>query len=179
MTTPGTDAFDPRKYIEQTLVLLKPDAVRRGIASEILARFEKVGLKIVAIKLVHVTRSFAERHYTYEDIAVRHGEEIREQLLRYITEGPVIAAVLEGIQSVRNVRKICGPTEPLSALPGTIRGDYCHQGYDICNESKQAIRNVIHASASPAEAQHEVSLWFNTSEIVSYRRTDDSEHILA
>jgi nucleoside-diphosphate kinase len=163
-------------HIERTLVLIKPDGLRRGISTEILSRFERVGLKIIGLKMIHVERKFAERHYTHEDITVRHGEAIRNQLLDYITEGPVIAAVLEGVASVKVVRKLCGSTEPASAPPGTIRGDYCHQTYDLSNEVGKAIYNVIHASASPEEGIKESELWFSASELVQYRRSDETEH---
>jgi len=170
------DGQDYKKNIERTLVLIKPDGVNRGLSMEILSRFEKVGLKIVGLKFTHVERTFAEKHYTYEDIAVRHGEEIRNQLLDYITEGPVVAAVIEGVKAVETVRKLCGSTEPTAAAPGTIRGDYCHHGYDFCNAVGKAVRNVVHASASPEEGQQEVNLWFSESEIVNYERSDESEH---
>lgn len=163
-------------HLERTLVLIKPDGVRRGIAMEVLSRFERVGLKIVGLKMIQVDRAFAEKHYTYEDIAVRHGEDIRNQLLDYIIEGPVIATVIEGIKAVETVRKLCGSTEPTKAAPGTIRGDYCHHGYLFCNAAQKAVRNVIHASASLEEAEREVALWFPQSEIFGYRRSDQEEH---
>lgn len=162
--------------IERTLIIIKPDGVRRGISMEILSRFEKVGLKIVGLKMVHVDRAFAERHYTYEDIAVRHGEEIRNQLLDYIIESPVIVVAVEGLSAVSVVRKICGKTEPASADPGTIRADYCHQSYALCDLTKKAVYNVIHASATLPEAKNEVALWFSDEELFSYRRSDEIEH---
>jgi nucleoside-diphosphate kinase len=165
-----------KDLVQQTLIILKPDAVRRGISSEILMRFEKIGLKIVALKMMHVDRVFAEKHYTYEDIALRHSVKIREELLAYIVESPVIVAVIEGINAVEVVRKICGKTEPSSATPGTIRADYCHHTYALCSITNKAVYNVIHASASLPEAVNEVNLWFNKNEIYTYRRSDESEH---
>jgi len=174
---------DPRissivsSQLERCLVLVKPDGVRRGLVGEILQRIEKSGLKLVALRMRQVDRKFAEKHYTHEDIGVRHGEAIRNQLLEYITEGPVVAAVFEGVACVATVRKLCGSTEPTKAPPGTIRGDFCHHGYAFCNEVGQAIRNLVHASATVEEAQKEVALWFADNEICSYRRSDQSEHL--
>jgi len=165
--------------IEQTLVLIKPDGVRRGLVGEILFRFERVGLKVVALKVLKVDRSFAEKHYTYEDIAVRHGEEVRERLLKYITEDPVVAMVLEGSSCVEVVRKLTGATEPREAAPGTIRGDHCHHSYYHCSVPGKAVHNIIHASATPEEAVKEVALWFSPEEFVSYRRSDEDEHRMA
>ena len=164
------------EHLERTLLLIKPDAVRRGIAMEVLSRFERAGLKIVGLKMVQVGRAFAEKHYTYEDIAVRHGEAIRNQLLDYITEGPVVVAVVEGIKAVEIVRKLCGTTEPTASAPGTIRGDYCHHGFAFSRAVEQSIRNVIHASASIEEAETEIALWFTASECFDYRRSDQQEH---
>lgn len=165
-------------HLERTLVLVKPDGVRRALVGEIIRRLDTTGLKLVGLKLVQVERSFAERHYTYEDIAVRHGEAIRNQLLDYITEGPVAAMVYEGIGAVAVVRKLCGSTEPAKSAPGTIRGDFCHQSYGLCNDAGVAVHNVIHASASPEEATTEVALWFPPDEQVAYRRSDQAEHFL-
>ena len=164
------------EHLERTLLLIKPDAVRRGIAMEVLSRFERAGLKIVGLKMVQVDRAFAEKHYTYEDIVVRHGEAIRNQLLDYITEGPVVVAVVEGIKAVEIVRKLCGTTEPTASAPGTIRGDYCHHGFAFSRAVEQSIRNVIHASASIEEAETEIALWFTASECFDYRRSDQQEH---
>ena len=172
MTKPTTTS----RLIERTFVLIKPDGVRRGLATEIMSRFERCGLKIVGMRFRIVNRDFASRHYTEEDITARHGERVREQLMEYLTSGPVLTAVLEGYAAVAVVRKICGTTEPTAALPGTIRGDYCHHGYKLCNESDQAVRNVIHASATPPEAQAEIVLWFNEDELITYRTNDEQEH---
>ncbi len=163
--------------IERTLILVKPDGVRRALTGEILARLERPGLKLVGIKMVHADRKVAEKHYTYEDIAVRHGEKVRNLLLDYITEGPVVAAVFEGPGVIGVVRKICGTTEPMSSPPGTIRGDYSYHGYEYCNAKGKNVCNVIHASANAEDAAREVPLWFSEEELYSYRRSDDDEHI--
>jgi nucleoside-diphosphate kinase len=165
------------KHLEKCLVLVKPDGVRRGLASKILGRIERTGIKLIALKMVQVDRSFAERHYTYEDIGVRHGDEIRNQLLDYITEGPVVAAVFDGIGCISVIRKLCGSTEPAKSAPGTIRGDFCHHNYAFCNDVKRSIRNVIHASASVEEAKAEIAIWFQPNEFFNYRRSDQEEHL--
>jgi nucleoside-diphosphate kinase len=164
--------------IESTLVLVKPDGVARGIATSVLSRFERVGLKLSAIKMVHPTAEQAKSHYLQEDIATRHSEAIWLQLIDYLTEAPVLVAAFSGVGAIEIARKIAGPTEPRTAPPGTIRGDYCHQSYAVCNAAGKAVRNVIHASADEADAERELSVWFSRGEILSYRRTDDYEHYL-
>ena len=162
--------------LERTLVLVKPDAIRRALIGEVLSRIERTGLRLVGLKLVHVTQELAERHYTYEDIAVRHGEEIRSRLVEFIADAPMVAAAFEGSSAVSVVRKLAGDTEPRKAAPGTIRGDLCHHSFEHCMTAKRSVRNVIHASASPEEAARELSLWFSEDEFVDYRRSDEDEH---
>lgn len=162
--------------LQQTLVLIKPDGVQRGLIGEIIKRFEQRGLKIVGIKLTHANESFAKRHYT-EDIAKRRGENVRNNLLKFITSGPVIAIIVEGVDAIANVRKIVGDTESKSALPGTIRGDFSHVSYSHADEKGDAIRNIVHASANKEDAEKEIPLWFSIDEIYSYKRSDD-EHII-
>ncbi len=164
--------------MERTLVLVKPDGVRRGLAGEILARLERAGLKIVAMKMVRATRPQAEKHYTYEDIAVRHGEAVRNQLLDYITAGPVVAAVFEGDACIEVVRKLAGATEPRKAAPGTIRGDYCHHTFALGNAAGKPVHNVIHASATVEDAAREIPIWFDDAEFQAYKRSDETEHQL-
>lgn len=164
--------------METTLCLIKPDGVRRGLTGEILSRFERMGLKITAMKLLVSDRDRAGRHYTYEDIAVRHGEHIRNALIDFITSGPVVAFAVQGISAVENVRKLCGSTEPLKALPGTIRGDYAHHSFTLTGEKKESIRNLIHASANLEDAERELAVWFEPSEFCSYRKSDQNEHFL-
>ena len=151
---------------EQTLVLIKPDGVQRALTGRILQRFEDAGLKVVGMKLVHVDKEHAGKHYF--DVEERHGEQIFNANVNFLTEGPVLAMVLEGLQAVETVRKMVGSTEPKSALPGTIRGDFAHQSYEWCDANKQVIRNLIHASASSEDAQKELSLWFKPEELHSY-----------
>lgn len=153
--------------IERTFVALKPDAVQRGIVGRITQRFEDVGLKIVAMKMRWIDRDFAAKHYT-EDIATRRGERVREQLLDFITQGPVIAMVIEGVEAIEVVRKLVGGTEPKTAMPGTIRGDFTHVSYGMGDLAKKAIPNVIHASADKKDAEHEIKLWFSDDELHNY-----------
>lgn len=156
--------------------MLKPDAVQRGVMGKIIQRFEEVGLKIVGAKMVWIDKDFALKHYT-EDISRRRGEHIRKALVDYLVVGPVMALCLEGIEAVELVRKMVGGTEPKSALPGTIRGDFAHQSYGYADAQQTAIKNLIHASANPEEAKQEVSLWFSDAELHSYKSVHD-EHIL-
>lgn len=161
--------------IEKTLVLIKPDGVQRGLTGELINRFENVGLKIVAMKMVWIDEDFAAKHYA--DVKTRKGDKVFNALLRLITMGPVVAMALEGIDAVECVRKMCGPTEPKSAMPGTIRGDYAHVSYEYSDFVGEAVRNVVHASGSREEAKIEVAMWFNESEIHDYDSVHDL-HIL-
>ncbi|MEI8095825.1 MAG: nucleoside-diphosphate kinase [Spirochaetales bacterium] len=164
--------------METTLCLIKPDGVRRGLVGEILMRFERQGLKITALKLVTASRELAGRHYTYEDIAVRHGEAVRNALIDFIVSGPVVAFAVEGVSAIENVRKVCGATEPLKSAPGTIRGDYAHHTYAATKALGTAVRNLIHASADAKDAERELALWFTTADYQAYRTNDQAEHFL-
>jgi nucleoside-diphosphate kinase len=151
---------------EQTLVLIKPDGVQRAIAGRILQRFEDAGLKVVGMKMVHVNKEKAEKHYF--DVAERVSEKVFQANVNFLVEGPVLAFVLEGIQAIETVRKMVGGTEPKTALPGTIRGDFAHQSYEWCDANNQVIRNLIHASASSGDAKREIELWFKPEELHLY-----------
>ena len=164
--------------METTFCLIKPDGVRRGLVGEILQRFERMGLKITAMKLLTATSELAGRHYTYEDIAVRHGEPVRNALITFITSGPVVAFAVEGISAVENVRKLCGATEPLKAAPGTLRGDFAHHTFAATKPINESVRNLIHASADANDAARELDLWFTPTDYVTYRRNDQVEHFL-
>jgi len=152
------------KMIERTLVVLKPDAVQRQITGEIISRFEKIGLKIVGLKMIWVSKDFAKNHYKEHLQKPFYG--FLEQM---ITEGPVIAMVLEGIHAVEIVRKIVGPTEPRKAPAGTIRGDYAMHSAEYANANKKAVRNLIHASDSKESAEKEIKLWFSEAELFKYK----------
>lgn len=153
--------------IQRTLVLLKPDALDRGIIGEILTRFERVGAKIVGLKLLVSEKDTAMRHYT-EDLAKRRGEKVRELMVSMLTSGPIVAVVLEGIEIVEVVRKMVGATEPKSAAPGTIRGDYAHVSFKYADEKGIGVFNLIHASGSPEEAETEIAVWFKPEELVAH-----------
>lgn len=144
--------------MERTFVMIKPDAVQRGLIGKIISRLEKKGLKIVAMKMLSVSKELAERHY-----AEHREKPFFENLVSYITSAPVVAMVVEGKNAVKVVRTLVGATNPQEALPGTIRGDF---GMDIG-------RNVIHASDSLESAEREISLFFKPEEIVEYRRIDE------
>lgn len=141
--------------VQRTLVLLKPDALQRGLVGEVIARLERRGLKIVAMKMVQVDEALAHRHY-----AVHQGKPFFAGLVRFITSAPVIAMVLEGREAVEVVRQTMGATDPVKAGPGTIRGDL---GLDIG-------RNLVHGSDSPETAEREISLFFRPEEILAWER---------
>ncbi len=144
--------------MQQTLVIIKPDGVQRGLIGKLLARFEERGLKIVGLKLVQVDRALAEKHY-----AVHKGKFFYQGLVDYITSSPVVAMVLEGHEAISVVRMMVGATRPWEAAAGTIRGDYALMG----------LRNLIHASDSPETAANEIALWFQKDQVQTYPREMD------
>jgi len=154
--------------LQRTLVLLKPDAIHRGVIGDIIHRFERVGAKMVGLKLLVSDKDSASRHYT-EDLAKRRGEHVRNMMIEMITSGPVIAIAYEGIEIVEIVRKLVGSTEPKTSAPGTIRGDFSHISYEYANAKKIPVMNLIHASASPEEAEVEIAVWFKPEELVTHQ----------
>lgn len=155
--------------MERTLIILKPDAVKRGIIGEILSRFERVGLKIVGAKMLQPSNEHYYHHY--EDIGKmvsRRGQKTFDVTLEMMQEGPVLAMVLEGVEAVSLVRKMVGTTEPKSAQPGTIRGDYAHISFGHADKESIATPNIIHASGDEKEAEDEISHWFSESELFDY-----------
>lgn len=183
--------------MERTLVILKADAVQRGIMGDIISRFEKVGLKVVGMKMLVPDEGLANKHYPVErrefiegmgnktlenymeqgkDPLVEFGHadphkiglQVQKWLVEFITSGPVVALVLEGPHAVELVRKIVGHTLPAKAQPGTIRGDYSFDSSALANDSKRPIRNLIHASGNVEEAEFEVKLWFKPEELFEY-----------
>jgi nucleoside-diphosphate kinase len=154
---------------ERTLIIFKPDAVQRGIVGEVLSRFEKIGLKIVGAKML--APSYDHYYHHYENIGKmisRRGQKTFDVTLAMMNEGPVIAFVLEGIEAVAIVRKMVGTTEPKSALPGTIRGDYAHMSFAHADASGIGVPNIIHASGDVSEAELEIPHWFSEAELFSY-----------
>jgi len=144
--------------LQQTLVIVKPDGVQRGLVGKILARFEERGLKIVALKMVQVSRNLAEEHY-----AIHKGNFFYEGLVSHISSSPVVAMVLEGHEAISVVRAMVGSTRPWEAAAGTIRGDFALMG----------LRNLIHASDAPETAKSEIALWFEPQELCAYTREVD------
>jgi len=139
--------------MQRTLVLLKPDALKRGLVGEIISRLEGRGLKIVAMKMIWVDNALAKRHY-----AVHEGKSFFEELVDFITSGPIIAAVFEGEDAVEVVRNTMGETDPAKSAPGTIRGDL----------AESIGRNLIHGSDSEETATREIDLFFSNVEILNY-----------
>jgi nucleoside-diphosphate kinase len=154
--------------LERTLVLLKPDAVDRGILGEIISRFERIGAKLVGMKLLASSEDTAKLHYT-EDLAKRRGEHVRTLMIEMLTMGPIVAMVWEGVDMVEVVRKLIGATEPKAAAPGTIRGDFAHVSYRYSDENKIGVFNLIHASDSPENAATEIAVWFKPEELVAHK----------
>lgn len=155
--------------MERTLIIFKPDAVQRGIVGEILTRFERAGLKIVAAKMLQPSHEHFHKHY--EEIGkmiTRRGQKTFDVTLEMMQEGPVIAMVLEGVEAILLVRKIVGTTEPKAALPGTIRGDYAHMSFPYADEKGVGVPNLIHASGDENDAKLEIAHWFSEHEIYDY-----------
>ena len=158
-----------KNLIQRTLILFKPDAVQRGIVGEILTRFERVGLKIIGTKMIFPSKEHYHKHYEgIGKMVTRRGEKAFDMALEFMTQGPVIAMVFEGVEAVELVRKLVGGTEPKSALPGTIRGDYSHMSFGYADEHNVGIPNLIHASGSVEEAKQEIKHWFADHEIYDY-----------
>jgi nucleoside-diphosphate kinase len=144
--------------LERTLVIIKSDAVQRGLIGEIVTRFERRGLRIAALKLIHIDEPLARRHY-----AIHEGKPFYEPLIRYITSSPVVVMVLEGNDAIEIVRRTMGATNPTEATPGTIRADF----------ALEIGRNLVHGSDGPETAAFEVPLFFTEDEILSYGRDTD------
>lgn len=177
---------------ERTLVIIKPDGVQRGLIGEIIGRYERAGLKIVALKMQTITPGQVESHYTldpewmqktgekniksYRDKGLeplhtdplKQSRFILEKLKKYYTSGPVILSIWEGVNAVQIIRKLNGGTEPLSSDVGTIRGDFVIDSYKSADDDGRSIRNLVHASGTPKEAEDEIKHWFNETEIINY-----------
>ncbi len=178
---------------EKTLVVIRPDGIQRSLVGEIIKRFERIGLKLVAMKMFVPTPEFIEKHYTldpewrkitgektikgYKDKGQTPPSEdpyeiteiVLDGLKKFMTAGPVIAMVWQGAHAVKIVRKLTGGTEPLSSDVGTIRGDFVLDSYQLSDTAGRAIRNLIHASGSIEEAKKEIEHWFSPKEIINYR----------
>ncbi|HXW87482.1 MAG TPA: nucleoside-diphosphate kinase [Streptosporangiaceae bacterium] len=152
--------------VERTLILLKPDAVARGLVGRIVARFEDCLLKVVASKMVWMDASLTRRHYF--DLEERFGPKVYAAMAEFMQSGPVLAFVFEGVEAVACARKLVGATYPDQAQPGTIRGDFAHMSQAYANEHGIAVANLVHASGNVDEAAHEISVWFAKDEIIEY-----------
>ena len=157
---------------ERTLVVLKPDAVARGLAGRIIQRFEDASLKIVGVKMRQMDAAFTRKHYF--DLEERLGPVVYAATAEFMQRGPVIAFVVEGEDAVATVRKIVGTTYPNEAQPGSIRGDFAHQSKAVAVATGKAVANLVHASGNPQEAKYEVDLWFDVTELFEYRTAADA-----
>lgn len=153
-------------FVERTLIILKPDTLLRGLVGEIITRFERAGLKIVAMKMVSPDELHFHNHYEgISNLISRWGEDIYNVTLVQMTETPVIAFVLEGVEAVAYARKLVGTTDPKDSAPGTIRGDYTHITRGFTNPIGSTLPNILHASGNSEEAVKEIKLWFDDNEI--------------
>ncbi len=184
--------------VEHTLVLLKPDAVQRGLMGKIMTRFEDAGLKIVAMKMLRASQDQVNNHYPFDEIwakqvydktkkvyeekgqkfeyedHIEHGQTIRKWLMDFLMEGPILAMVLEGPHAIEIVRKMVGSTEPRQSAPGTLRGDFAVvESYALADTKKRPLRNLIHASDTVENAQREIAVWFDNHEIQKYTKELD------
>ena len=182
---------------ERTLVIIKPDGIQRALVGEIVGRFERVGLKLLAMKMFIPSADMVEKHYTLDPEWRRiTGEKsikgyldkgltppttdpmevtriLLEKLRKYITSGPVVAMIWQGAHAVKIIRKLTGGTEPLTSDVGTIRGDYVLDSYQMSDGDGRAIRNLVHASGSVKEAEDEIKHWFKDEEIMKYVLAQD------
>ena len=182
--------------IERTLAIVKPDGVQRNLVGEILSRFEKVGLKIVAMKMAWADEELVGQHYADDEnyltgvgekalenakskgvevneTALEIGQRVRESNMKYISTGPVVAFVLEGNTAVETVRNLVGGTNPLSADVGSIRGDLTIDDFTQADSESRSVRNLMHASGDTAEAEREIALWFDNNELHEYQNVMD------
>jgi len=181
---------------ERTFVMIKPDGVQRGLVGEILKRVERVGLKITGLKMVLPTEDQCWTHYNKDEAwfaqkgertvtdrqanglpvdkpAAEYGKDIVRALVKFMTSGPVVAMVLSGNQAVGIVKKLVGGTEPLTSDVGTIRGDFTLDSYNLSSLDERAVRNLIHCSDKPEEAEREIKIWFNPEELIQYRQLNE------
>ncbi|MDE2078861.1 MAG: nucleoside-diphosphate kinase [Patescibacteria group bacterium] len=185
-------AAENKFHKQRTLVLLKPDAVQRSLVGEILKRIEQTGLKFVAFKFLLAAEDQLVRHYNkdekwflekgervmadrklhnlpVEKDAMGYGKEIIDLIVKFMTAGPILAFVVEGNESVAVVKKIVGRTEPKTSDVGTIRGDYTVDSYDHSSVQNRAVRNLVHCSESPEEAEREMAVWFKPEDLIDYK----------
>jgi nucleoside-diphosphate kinase len=178
--------------LEQTFVMLKPDTIQRSLIGELMQRIERTGLKLVALKMLRATEAQLTAHYGKDDAwylekgtkrakllaeagkpvdkePIEYGKDIVRGLIKFMTVSPMVAMVWEGNQAVGVVKKLVGATEPLTSDVGTIRGDFTIDSYGLSDTDQRAIRNLVHCSDQPAEAQREIAVWFKPDELHQYR----------
>ena len=183
--------------IERTLVLVKPDGIYRALVGKIISTFEDAGLKIVGVKMLRPTKELVEKHYIWDEAWAKNvwektakaaeekglkpsenyvemGQRIRNLLIKYIVSKPVIAMVVEGNEAISIVRKLVGATSPSRADPGSIRGKYSSDSYDMGDSKKRAVKNLIHASEDKVTAEREIQVWFTKEELIDYGRADEA-----
>lgn len=186
---------------EKTVLLIKPDGVKRGLVGEIISLVEKRGLKIIALDMVQATKDQIDRHYpkdekwikrlgektlkNYKDFGfdakaeldtedpLEIGKKVRSWLIDYLTSGPMVKIAIKGIHAIDMIRKLAGSSMPSEAEMGTIRGDFSVDDATAANRDKRAIHNIVHASESPEEAEHELSFWFAPEDIYDYKRAEE------
>jgi len=186
---------------ERTNLIIKPDGVKRGLVGEIITRLERRGLKIISLEMIMATREQIDGHYPKEEAWVKRlgektlknyatfgfdameemgttdpveiGKKVRGWLLDYMTSGPLVKMVVKGIHSIDMVRKIVGKSLPAEAEMGTIRGDFSVDDATAANKDKRAIHNLVHASETAAEAEHEIGMWFALEDIFDYKRAEE------
>lgn len=187
---------------QRTLIIAKHDSVARGLTGEIIKRFERVGLKLIAFELIAATEEMGKAHYPDSnewkkkvgertlaeyrekgidpkerlgtDNAIEIGDLVKRWNVEYLTAGPVLAMIWEGPEAIKIGRKLIGSTNPVDALPGTIRGDFSWDNADIANEQKRPFYNLVHASGDPKEAEDEIELWFSSYEILDYKANNEN-----
>ena len=186
---------------EKTVLIIKPDGVKRGLVGEIISRIEKRGLKIIALQMIWATREQIDNHYPKDEQWIRRlgektlknyqefgmdpikelgtndpfeiGKTVRGWLIDYMTSGPLVKMVVKGIHAIAMVRKIVGSSMPAEAEMGTIRGDFSVDDATAANRDKRAIHNLVHASENEKEAEHELNFWFAPEEIHDYKRAEE------
>lgn len=196
------ETFTENQKRERTLVLIKPDGVKRALIGEIIHRIEMRGLKVVGMEMVWARPEQIDEHYPHDEGWIRGmgektlasykdydfdplkemgtndplkiGQECRNWLVNFMSSGPIVKIAIEGLHSIEMVRKIVGKTVPASADMGTIRGDFSVDSPTLANRNKRAVRNLIHASGNKEEAEHELSLWFANDRMFDYQRSDES-----
>ena len=186
---------------EKTVLLIKPDGVKRGLIGEIISQIEKRGLKIIALEMVQATKEQIDGHYPKDEKWIKRlgektlknyrdfgfdvkkelgtddlmeiGKQVRSWLIDYLTSGPIVKMIIKGIHAIDMVRKLAGPSMPAEAEMGTIRGDFSVDDATAANRDKRAIHNIVHASETSEEAKHEIEFWFSPEEICDYKRAEE------